>query len=244
MMIGTVPPSALQAAPVTYEARSEQRNTITAAISSGRASRPSGRPGAHAAQHLVPLSALLIREPTFSQPRVRRGRSRGHGVAPDRVAGVQVGDEPGQREHCRLRHGVVRHAGRRTLARRRRDVDDRAASVTQARQGGADRPHVAHDVQLPVLVPLLVRDVFEPRLAGHADVVDENVQTAERAAASPTARSGSAGVARSVLTCASSPISGAAPRPDVTTRASSATSSRAVSRPIPRVEPVTRHRGH
>ena len=44
MMIGTVPPSALQAAPVTYEARSEQRKTMTAAISSGRASRPSGRP--------------------------------------------------------------------------------------------------------------------------------------------------------------------------------------------------------
>ena len=43
-MIGTVPPSALQAAPVTYDARSEPRKTITAAISSGRASRPSGRP--------------------------------------------------------------------------------------------------------------------------------------------------------------------------------------------------------
>ena len=43
MMIGTVPPSALHAAPVTYEARSEQRNAITAAISSGSASRLSGR---------------------------------------------------------------------------------------------------------------------------------------------------------------------------------------------------------
>src|SRR5204862_6296218 len=43
-MIGTVPPSALHAAPVTYEARSEQRKAITEAISSGSASRPSGRP--------------------------------------------------------------------------------------------------------------------------------------------------------------------------------------------------------
>jgi hypothetical protein len=43
-MIGTVPPSADQAAPVTYEARSEARNAITAAISSGSARRPSGRP--------------------------------------------------------------------------------------------------------------------------------------------------------------------------------------------------------
>jgi hypothetical protein len=33
MMIGTVPPSALHAAPVTYDARSEHRKTITAAIS-------------------------------------------------------------------------------------------------------------------------------------------------------------------------------------------------------------------
>ena len=41
-MIGTLPPSALQAAPVTYDARSEQRKTMTAAISSGRASRPIG----------------------------------------------------------------------------------------------------------------------------------------------------------------------------------------------------------
>src|SRR5919201_6345679 len=44
MMIGTVPPSALHAEPVTYEARSEHRKQITAAISSGSARRPSGRP--------------------------------------------------------------------------------------------------------------------------------------------------------------------------------------------------------
>jgi hypothetical protein len=42
-MIGTVPPSALQAAPVTYDARSEQRKAITEAISPGSARRPSGR---------------------------------------------------------------------------------------------------------------------------------------------------------------------------------------------------------
>src|SRR6185312_6853311 len=46
MMMGTVPPSALHAAPVTYEARSEHRNTTTEAISSGWASRPSGLPEA------------------------------------------------------------------------------------------------------------------------------------------------------------------------------------------------------
>ena len=36
MIVATVPPSADQAAPVTVEARSEHRNTITDAISSGR----------------------------------------------------------------------------------------------------------------------------------------------------------------------------------------------------------------
>src|SRR2546423_9903463 len=44
MMIGTVPPSALQAEPVTYEARSEHRKQITPAISAGSARRPRGRP--------------------------------------------------------------------------------------------------------------------------------------------------------------------------------------------------------
>src|SRR3712207_6936718 len=39
---GTAPPSALHAAPVTVDARSEHRNVMTLAISSGRARRPSG----------------------------------------------------------------------------------------------------------------------------------------------------------------------------------------------------------
>src|SRR5436305_12648135 len=49
MITGTVPPSAPQAAPVTYDERGEQRNAITAAISSGSAIRFSGRPAATAA---------------------------------------------------------------------------------------------------------------------------------------------------------------------------------------------------
>ena len=44
MMMGTAPPSALHAAPVTYEESGEQRKATTAAISCGSASRPSGRP--------------------------------------------------------------------------------------------------------------------------------------------------------------------------------------------------------
>jgi hypothetical protein len=60
-MIGTVPPSALQAAPVTYDVRSEQRKTITAAISSGSASRPSGRPApTDLGEHLIARALLLV----------------------------------------------------------------------------------------------------------------------------------------------------------------------------------------
>ena len=84
MMIGTVPPSTDQAAPVTYARAAEQRNTITAAISPGSASRPSGRPAADLRQHLVAV-ALLLGEPALAEPRLGRGRPRRHGVAADAV---------------------------------------------------------------------------------------------------------------------------------------------------------------
>ena len=42
MKLGTVPPSTDHEAPATALACAEQRNTITAAISSGSAKRPSG----------------------------------------------------------------------------------------------------------------------------------------------------------------------------------------------------------
>ena len=49
------------------------------------------------------------------------------------------------------------------------------------RKGRADRAHVAHHVQLPERVPLLVGDLLEAGLIGVADVVYEAVQAAERA---------------------------------------------------------------
>ena len=55
-----------------------------------------------------------------------------------------------------------------------------ALGLAQVRQRGADRPHIAHDVQLPVRVPLVVVDVLEPRLTRDAGVVDEHVEPAER----------------------------------------------------------------
>src|SRR5919204_103050 len=77
-MIGTVPPSALHAAPVTYAARSEQRNVTTAAISSGSARRPSGRPAPTAARtssRVLPLRAACwsARPPSASHASVAVG---------------------------------------------------------------------------------------------------------------------------------------------------------------------------
>ncbi len=127
MMIGTVPPSALQAAPVTYEARSEQRNTITEAISSGAREPPERPSRADLRENLVTI-ALLIGETAVAEPCVRLGRPGRDGVAADAVLRVQVGDETREREDRGLRDRVVRHAGRGSLAGGRRDVDDRAAA--------------------------------------------------------------------------------------------------------------------
>src|SRR5262249_9787873 len=58
------------------------------------------------------------------------------------------------------------------------DVDDRAAAPAHFGEHRADRAHVAHDVQLPHLVPLRVRDRVEVDLVCDADVVDEAIDRA------------------------------------------------------------------
>src|ERR1700716_2945814 len=60
MMIATVPPSALHAAPVTYEACGEQRNAITDATSAASANLPSGLPdptSANTSSRVLPVRA-------------------------------------------------------------------------------------------------------------------------------------------------------------------------------------------
>ena len=54
-----------------------------------------------------------------------------------------------------------------------------APRALHRRQHGADRADVAHDVQLPELVPLLVGDLLERALVRDADVVHEHVDAAE-----------------------------------------------------------------
>ena len=118
-----------------------------------------------------------------------------------------------------------------------------AALVASRRCGKPARivAHVAHDVQLPVRVPLVVSDFLEPRMARDAGVVHEHVEPAE---GGDCLRDGPLGLSRDrqvAVTWSASPMPGAAPRPHVATRAPSSTSCAATARPMPRVEPVTRH---
>ena len=97
-MIGTVPPSTDQAAPVTFEARSEQRNTIAAAISSSVPKRPSGilsRCASSASSRVMPLRlGHLVGQAALGHP-----QRRVHGARRDRV-----------HEHALARPGVGEHA--------------------------------------------------------------------------------------------------------------------------------------
>ena len=183
-MIGTVPPSALQAAPVTYDERGEHRKTITDAISSGSA-KPSERPaGPDRLQHLVPrlpaLLGLLVGEPARREPGVAQRRPRRDRVAADPVLRVEVGHEPRQRQHRGLGHRVVRHPRGWALAGRRGHVHDHTlAALAHPGQHRLDRADEAHHVQLPHGLPLLLGQLVELGQIRVADVVHEHVDRAD-----------------------------------------------------------------
>ena len=58
---------------------------------------------------------------------------------------------------------------------------DALPEVPEGRQRRPDRPHEAHQVELPVGVPFLVGDVLEACVTRDARVVDEDVEAAEGA---------------------------------------------------------------
>ncbi len=176
-MIGTVPPSTDQAAPVTYEARGDRRNTITSAISPGSARRPSGLPAATFARTSSRSPCCSASPPAPSQMR-GRGRPGRHGVATDPVAGVHVCDKPRVREQRRLQHRVVGHAERRALRCCRRHVDDRRPRP-HVRQRSARGAHGGHQVELERLLPVVVGELAELADVRSAGVVDEAVDAAE-----------------------------------------------------------------
>ena len=134
------------------------------------------------------------------------------------------------------------------LPGRRADVDDApVAPLAHARERTARiAAHVAHHVQLPHRLPVARRSARRSRpLHGDADVVDETVHAAERRSRPQRRAAGPSGLERSPgdaerragsARACSTRVAGPA---RTTTVAPSAASSRAVSRPMPAVEPVT-----
>ena len=164
-----------------------QRKTMTEAISAGSASLPSGRPAATFAS-TVPV-ALLLGEPTFSEPGFGRRRPRRHGVAADAVVRMDVGNEPREREERRLHHRVVRHRRRRPLARARRDVHDcspPSAGAAAQRGSRARRSSCSARTTLPVGVGQVVERVGWPP----ATLLTRQSTWPKRSTASPTTCSG------------------------------------------------------
>ena len=143
------------------------------------------------------------RPPSPSHASVAVGPGR-DGVAADPVLRVEVGDEPREREHRRLRHRVVRHPVEGRFARGRGDVDDRAraalAHARAARRGSRAR---SSSRSAATSRPTPRRSTSSKRAwTATADVVHEHVDAAESLApprsTTVAGRSGSARSARDV----------------------------------------------
>ena len=120
------------------------------------------------------------------------------------------------------------------------------------RQGGAARPQVAHHVQVPGRIPDLVRELVpaaEPRLA---DVVHQHVETAEALHGTCHGVSRSRGIREITLdrdriarTGSHDGLERVLEAPGATAadgeRAPASARRTATARPMPPVEPVTRH---
>src|SRR5712672_3140213 len=103
MITETAPPSTDQAAPSTYDARSEQRKTITEAISSGVACRH--RLAALLERLLAGHAAQLrelVRHPAVGHPQLRLDAARRDRVHPHALARVEVGIPARERQLGRL----------------------------------------------------------------------------------------------------------------------------------------------
>ena len=100
--MGTAPPSTAQAAPVTFEARSEQRNAITAAISSSVPMRPSGGldrvASSTSSRGLAGALRDLVGQAAVALPQLALDGTRRHRVDEHALRGEGVGEHPAQRQ--------------------------------------------------------------------------------------------------------------------------------------------------
>ena len=105
----------------------------------------------------------------------------------------------------------------------------------------ADRAHVAHDVQLPVRVPFLVRNLLQVSVPRDADVVHEDVEPSEHGDGLAHGASGMPGSERSTVDMSDlADARRSAPAAGEHSRALGEEEPRGLQ-PDPPVEPVTRH---
>ncbi len=221
--------------------------------SSGSPSRPSG--------NLLFLGELAH---PFG-PRLRRILSRFEAALP--LSGIDKAEQNrihanARRELGRQRFQQILHAGsgrrgahhvRLRLHREQRiDRDDcRPVALFQKRKESADRQNLAEEFQVQFLAPLRVGGVRKRRNAALAGIVDEEIDAGRRSMSQPFARNRLTASASSTLQVSASRALPGAPsfcfaaarraasRPQIATRAPSASRYFAVARPMPELPPVT-----
>ena len=187
MITGTVPPSTPQAAPVTYDGRrgaeehGDARDLVGLRHPSERAA------GRHLREHRVAIAAAarhgLVGE--AARRRARPASATGPGqiaLHEHAVLRLEVGHEPRQRQHGRLRDGVVGHARStgacRPSRRRSRCAPGRTRAGAAAPRGS--RARSSSTFRSSAACQSSSVELVERHLPGHADVVDEHVEAAQR----------------------------------------------------------------
>ena len=174
------PPSTVRWVPVMNEASSERRNRM------GRRSRRGGDP-----PERCPLLELLAEAGQLEGRREHRGgrRPRAHGVDPEPLHGVALGDRAHDAEHPTLRCAVGGEEGLPNSPSM--DEMSTTAEPGPASRNGAEQVAGDHrggpQVDVERGVPDLVVDGVDGRGAGHPGGVDEAAQGPEGRRAAGTA---------------------------------------------------------
>ena len=168
---GTLPPSTDHAAPVTFDARSEQRNTIAAAISSSVPKRPERRLGRRGLEHLLAGAARarrdLVGQAALAGPRARSPPGPARPRSRARRGRVASANSAAEREQGGLRDrvgGVASSEGRLPDDEHTFTIRPPPASAI-ARRERAHQAQRGHHVELPLLLPV---GVGRARRAGAA----------------------------------------------------------------------------
>ncbi len=85
-----------------------------------------------------------------------------------------------QRDHARLARAVRAQPRRRPLARRRREVDDRAAGLAQQRQRRVHAVDHALQIHIEHEIDVVVRHLFDPAAFADARIVEQHMHAPVR----------------------------------------------------------------